>query len=187
MDFTFEPEYIVAGLIFLLIGISPILMKMRFVNRGELPITKALNEFEVLEGNLIPGTSFDYGYTLGKNNRVVQVRSKQELDELIATIYRRVYYIKENPNEDFVLFGSRENHKEEIKYWKVEEINMEMKSHLKRVYIYPFLVIIFFTLNYFKGEADWQNFMTMVILFIPFWVAPLLLLLGYRAFLKKRL
>lgn len=75
-------------------------------NLKNRPKTKKLDEFELLEINLIKDTPLDYAYVMIKSNRVIQKENKKSLIEIILKDHYSIEYVKLGPERDFELISS---------------------------------------------------------------------------------
>lgn len=66
------------------------------------PKTKKLEDFELLDINLIKDLPIDYAYVMPQSNRVIQKRNKEELFSIVKKDLKSIKYIKVGPDTDFV-------------------------------------------------------------------------------------
>lgn len=75
-------------------------------NFKKRPKTKKLEQFELLEINLIKDSPLDFAYVMHKSNRVIQKESKESLMEMVLKDPYSAEYLKLGPERDFELTES---------------------------------------------------------------------------------
>lgn len=90
--------------------------------------TRKLEDFELFGPNLIEGLTFDFGFTFRGNNRAIQKADKEALQQSIVENFKSIEFIKEGPDCDFVLFGSKPEHDEVIRQGLEKEEEEELKK-----------------------------------------------------------
>lgn len=74
-------------------------------NLKKRPRTKKLEEFELLQINLIKDSPLEYAYVMHKSNRVIQKENKESIMEILENPYS-AEYVKLGPERDFELTES---------------------------------------------------------------------------------
>jgi len=155
----------------------------RVVNKSGLPIRKKMEDFEILAVNLLPNTPFNYGYSLGQNNRVIQVANRAALAGHIKTNFRSVYYLKTKESEDFVLFGSTKEHRKEIYANQIAMLSAKVDQNKKSGWLFLMISGILFYFTTRDSISIYAFALHAVLVLVFFLVLPY----SFMQFLRNRL
>lgn len=155
----------------------------RVVNKSGLPTRKKMEGFEILAVNLLPNTPFNYGYSLGQNNRVIQVANRAALAGHIKTNFRSVYYLKTKESEDFVLFGSTKEHRKEIYANQIAMLSAKVDQNKKSGWLFLMISGILFYFTARDSISIYAFALHAVLVLVFFLVLPY----SFMRFLRNRL
>ncbi|UKN00586.1 hypothetical protein K6119_12680 [Paracrocinitomix mangrovi] len=105
------------------------------------PETKKLEDFELIDINLIEDHPFEYGYTFKRSNRVIQKDSELALDEAIKENVGHIEYVKTKPDSDFILFKNIPKYKTYQSLIKFNKSKRELMSGLLLLVIYIAFIV----------------------------------------------